>query len=443
MLNYFIIYFLKVSAIVFGYLLRPFRRNIRKDCPIQCLILAYCGVNNTGAEARVSEMIEQLNNEFKDSIYIKVFTLNKALTHRYIKHYKNVELVESHPVNVFKNSLIIAKSHINILAEGSTFDNTFSDVLLWFYLYFIDLSNKLGIYTVTYGVDAGKIHNHNRAYCKEIASKIDLLMLRSEKSRKIIENIGVKNNIKITADTVFTLNPEDDDWCKHFLEKNNITFQTPIIVIAYRDFYCWPVKIDLLKYFTGNKENQFIDVLYYTLRAEDKKARDYSIKAQAEYADYCVQNYNARIIFVAMESNDNNILKNVSRQMRQNSIIVSSDEYNAREIAAIIKISDLIVTARYHALIFALIFNRPFILLAPDARTSGIFEEIQIDCDYCIDYFDKDLLKNLYQATEKVFKEKESIVSHLKKILPDYQSRMNLNIKYFKDFTIEKGLFQD
>lgn len=437
MFNHFIIGSLKFLAVLFSLILKPFVNHHTKGDPVCCTILAYCGTNNTGAEARVNEIANHLINEFGNTLRVRIFTLDKLKTKRYIKN-NNIEILESHPVNIIKNSLLISQSHINILAEGSTFDNTFSDILLWCYLYFVDLSNRLGVYTVAYAVDAGKINEYNKAFCAQIANKIDLIMLRTGNSKRILNEIGVNKTCHVTADTAFSLEPASDEWYQKFCLKQKIDSSRPVIIISYRNFYCWPVKIDIFKYFSGNRNDQCIDILYYSYDLDEKKKLEMHRCAFAEYADDCYKKYNAQIILLAMESSDNLEVQNISKLMKSPSYVVLSDEYNAREIASIIKHSTFIVTARYHALIFALLTLKPFILLSIDQRTEGIFKELNVISDYVINYYDVQLREKLIKLTAKIIEDKEVFKNSIKEILPVYKSRMNENTKLFKELVISK-----
>lgn len=429
MLDSIVITIIKLLIIIFNIIVRPF---IKHNKVTTCVIMGYCGLNNTGAECRINEIIKQLNQEFQNQISITVLTENKTLTNRYIKESSNVFIKECKPHQIFKTSKIVSQSDIFILAEGCTFKDNFTPVLIWVFFFTCALAQSLGKKTIAYAVDAGKMSKPHQKFAKEIANNLDLLTVRTTKSANILNSLGVTNNIKITADTAFLTETKDKTWLNNILKEKGFNTNKPLIGIAFKEFFCWPVVPNFIKFITNNKTDLFRSGCYYTFSNEDRiKSASYH-KLLASYADWCAEEFDANIAIIAMEEMDNRPCEALINHMNHKPLFICSADYNAEEIATLLTNLKFLVTTRYHAIILSMQKAVPFIGLSSDERIEEIMKELNLYTDFFINYDEKKLLENLKDKTLNLNNKLSYISNIITEAFPNYVKRMNENTTLFK-----------
>lgn len=430
MLDYIVIRIIKLLIITFKIIVKPFSKQ---NNTLNCVIMGYCGLNNTGAECRINEMIKQINNELPNRLTIKIFTHNEKLTSRYIEESPNISIIECAPHQLFKVSKIIAQCDIFILAEGCTFKDDLTPLLIWAFFFTCGLAQSLGKTTIAYAVDAGKMSKPHQKFAKTIANNLDLLTVRTKKSVALLEEIGVTNTIKITADTAFLTDVKDLKWFDKLLTKNKINKNKPLIGIAYKDFYCWPIKPDFLKLITNNKTDHYKSCCYFTSSKTDKNKSKILQQLLASYADWCAEEFDANIAIIAMEEMDNKPCEDLMKEMKHKPIFINSSHYNAEEIATILTNLHFLISTRYHAIILSMQKAIPFIGLSFDERIEEIMKELNLNHDYYINYDEPNLLEKLKNNTLKIESNHASISKTIKEAFPNYINRMNSNTQLFKE----------
>ena len=193
------IYILWGLSKVLGCILLPikslfFSKKVRK----KCVLITYSGANNTGAEARTIEAIDQIKSASGDSYDYYFTTINKKNSLRYFDESDNFKVIEVHHIFFLFNLIpLYLKSDLVVLVEGSGFRQNFSSTLLWFFLSALTLAQALKIKTVAYAVDAGKLTTSNKIISKHVIDKLSLLMTRTQQAADVIKSWGVKNEIVV------------------------------------------------------------------------------------------------------------------------------------------------------------------------------------------------------------------------------------------------------
>ena len=426
------VFFLRTLVRIFGLIFRPFNKKWREGDPIECLVVGYGGANNTGAEARTVEAIKQML-EADPRVRITLTSLGRDQTLRYITEHERLKVAQINPVFIGCVLRLVLKSDIVVLAEGSCFKDNFSPALLWFFMYAAELAQKLKKPTVAYAVDAGKMKPQDEKWARETANKMDLLMTRTGAAAKLLKEIGVDKDIKVTTDTAFTQEPAQKKWVEECLHSNGIDPRWPIVGIAFEELFWWPVVIDLWKVVRGVREDHYKSVYYHSWPGDSKNLSSIMKKTIASYADWAAKEFGAQIAFFAMEQLDVQPCNDVQSMMKNRSVIFGADNYNAAQVTGLLRRLSWLVTCRYHALVLSMGGFVPLIGLAHDERIESIMDELHLKPDYFINYLEADILSKLILKTHKLVDEKDKLSGIIENNLPEYISRMFQNGAHFKE----------
>lgn len=415
---------------LFGCIFRPFSRRWQPGEAIECLVVGYGGANNTGAEARTAEAIRQMQAA-DERLRITLTSLDRRQTLRYIDEGSRLRVAQIHPVFIVSILRLVLRSDLVVLIEGSCFKENFAAALLWFFLYTAGLAQRFGKPTVAYGVDAGPLKPANRRWARDVAERMDLLMVRTHGARQVLRSIGVAREIAVTADTAFTLQPEGESWAETVLAGQGVDLSRPIVGIAFEEFFWWPVVPRPLRALVGIGEDRYKSVYYHSW-GRDGRARSRALKEQvARYADWAVATYGAQVVLVAMERLDIGPCRDVQGMIGARTVIVDADHANAAQIAAILRRLDWLVTCRYHALVLAMGGAVPTIGLAHDERIATIMDELGLLQDAFVSFEDGDVLALLQEKTRWLREHSSMVRRTIASSLPGYLARMAENGRRF------------
>lgn len=411
-------------------LLKPLKRRWREGLPVECLVVGYGGANNTGAEARTLGAIRQMLSA-DPRIKITLTSLDRLQTLRYIEETGRLRIAQINPIFIFSMIRLVLSTDIVVLVEGSCFKENFSSALLWFFMYSAELAQHFGIPTAAYGVDAGHLSEKNREWARDVANRMDLVMVRTRAAAQVLRSIGVRKAIEVTTDTAFGLESEKREWVDSALKGLGLDHKRPIAGIAFEEFFWWPVVPKPLRAVFGVKEDRYKSIYYHSWGSDGKRKSRVMKSDIAEYADWTASEYNTQIVFFAMERLDIGPCKDIQGMMKSNSILFDSDHVNARQITALLRRLDWLVTCRYHALVLSMEGMVPVIGLAHDERIASIMDELGFIEDYFVSYEDPDVLGMLKKMTRELKDETSRIRRVIADEVPRYIERMEENEKLF------------
>jgi len=398
------------------------------------LLAGYNGANNTGSEARLLSIIEDLRSVLGPETHITVPTLNEDNLRRYLKE---DEFLKISPISsiFFRDIRRLVKEHdVVILVEGSCYMDTWTSALLWAFLWATRCASNFKKPILAYAVDVGHLSSFNRKLVKREASKTTLILTRTELAAKELKKIGVTAPIDVTADCAFTFKIEEKD--KDILKDTFEGSDSGVVGFAPVDFYLWPV---LMRPW-GKKENEY-KWPYYFSRSKDRirKSEDLALK-WAQEADRIIEIYNKKIALICMEEVDEPIAKSIMGNMKNPEMvrIFSSKEFNASQMTSILRNLELLVTSRYHAGVLSLEGGIPQIAIGHDTRLKGFYSELGLE-DYLIDYMSPEIWNKLTQKVDELLQNPEIQKTALKSGFRDHLKRANKNPEILKDFILKSG----
>lgn len=432
------VYLLRFFAFFFGLVFRPFRKRWKKGEPIQCLVVGYGGANNTGAEARTDEAIKQMLAA-DDRLHITITALDRERMLRYTKEHDRLKVCQIHVTFVFSILRLALKSDMLVLIEGSCFKENFSQALFWFFMYSADLAQRFGLPTVTYAVDAGRLRTTNKIWGKNVAERIDLLMTRTAAAKGILtDDLGVRNEVVVTTDTAFTIEPETASWACKELERHGCDSAKPTIGIAFEELYWWPVMPSFWRYLTGQKEDQYKSIYYHTWPDNGRERSKKMKETVASFAGWVAEEFDVNIVFFAMERLDAGPCRDVMGILGGSSALFDSDHYNARQMTALLRELTMLVTCRYHALVLSMGGGVPVIGLAHDERIATMMDELGLKKKYFVNYKEDAIEEKLKNMSSELMNERMEINKRILESIPIYLSRMSENEKHFTQLLNEK-----
>lgn len=398
------------------------------------LLLGYNGANNTGSEARLLSIIDDVRAILGPKTLITVPTLNEVNLRRYIKEDEFLKIAPISSIFFLDIRRLVKEHDILVLVEGSCYMDTWTSALLWAFLWATRCAYNFKKPSIAYAVDAGHLSSFNRWLVRQEASKTDLILTRTELAAEEIKEIGVKAPIEVTADCAFTFETLKED--ANILNKIWPEPNSGVVGLAPIDFYLWPVVMRPW----GKKENLYKWPYYYS-RSKDRIGGSEQLAVKwAQEADRIIEKHGKRITLVCMEELDEPLARNIQNKMKNHEMskIFSSREYNASEMTNILRSLEILVTSRYHAGILSLKAQIPQIAVGHDTRLKGFYGELGLE-NYLIDYMSPEIWYRLSEKVDELLENPEMQKNLLKDGFIEHLNRASKNPEILKNFLQNRG----
>ncbi|MCI0511834.1 polysaccharide pyruvyl transferase family protein [candidate division KSB1 bacterium] len=345
------------------------------------LLIGYNGANNTGAEALLLADIEDLRAVLGPQVTLTVPSLNVANLQRYLKADEFLKIVRMPTIFLTKLPRLVRQQDLVMLVEGSSYMDTWTSALLWYFLYATHWAHRYRKACLAYAVDAGSLRPRNQRLVRREASKTDLIITRAQAAAERLRSWGVTAPIEVTADNAFNFqpNPRDMGWVK----RDWPAAEEGLIGMAVVNFYLWPVVFR----FWGRRNDCYKWPYYFSCSPERSQASVRLAAGYAAFADKLMQESGKAIALIAMEQLDEPFAKTVLARMQypDRARIFSSREYNASQMTTLLRSLDLLITSRYHACVLSLAAQIPQIAVGHDLRLKTIYEELDLKSEFFIE----------------------------------------------------------
>lgn len=398
------------------------------------LLVGYNGANNTGSEARLISIIDDIRALLGNDVQITVPTLNEENLRRYLKEESGIRIV---PIpSIFFQALrrLVNEHDLVLLVEGSCYMDSWTSALLWAFLYTTRCSYSSKTPCVAYAVDVGPLSSLNRFLVKREASKTDLIITRTKLAADTLKSIGVDAPMEITADCAFNFKLEKSS-------ENILSEAWPdvgnVAGLAVVDFHLWPVVIR-----PWGQEKYIYKWPYYFSRSRERVQQSEKLAREwAAQADRIIEKHHKNIALICMEEVDEPLARNILSKMRNpdKTRIFSSTEFNASQMTQILRSLDLLVTSRYHAGVLSLEANIPQIALGHDTRLKGFYQELGIYDDYFIDFTSENARNILTEKVDYLLENPDTMHEILKKGHQEHLNRSFRNRELLREFIKKQG----
>lgn len=216
------------------------------------------------------------------------------------------------------------------------------------YLREVQIAQELDIPTLTFAVSAGPLETQEaRRAVAAALNRMDGVTVREGLARRLLEEVGVKQDIQVTADPALLLTPEP--FTREMLEREGIVTERHLVGISVREV--GPAAPDL------DRDG------YHTLIANA--------------ADFIADRLDADLLFVPMERADvRESHAVIARMAAPERAWILKGEYGPRRILGLMDHLDMVVGMRLHFLIFAAIARIPLVPLPYAGKVTGFLEDL-------------------------------------------------------------------
>ena len=116
--------------------------------------------------------------------------------------------------------------------------------------------------------------------------------------------------------------------------------------------------------------------------------------------------------------------------------VFSSTQYNASQMASILRSLDLLITSRYHAGVLSLAHQVPQTAIGHDLRIKDLYNDLEIP-ELFVEHEDQNRYKALSDNVETLFNQYDTIKAKLRKGYLRYEAREKRNAQLFRVFLEE------
>lgn len=360
-------------------------RQTKKDGKVYDIaILGYYGYRNSGDDAILKAMIEQLGKNSK-GLSIVVLSNNPCETRT---EYKVQSVHRFNPFSVYS---VLSKTRLFIAGGGTLIQDGTSSRSLWYYLFILYLAKRKGARTVLFANGLGPLtRKKNRKAASKILNGMDAITLRDSNAYHELVSLNVTKPVtEITADPALTLTCRDLTAGLEILRKEGIPTDKKLVALCLRKW---------------------------------KKVKN-AAKILASVADRIVTDFNATPVFISMQHPDDlRFSEKVLSNMKQKGYILSG-MYTVDETLSVIGNMSLVIGMRLHSLIYAATLNIPMVGLAYEQKVGFFMQSINQPCvdwneNFCMDKFLQNL-NNVWRNSDRIRNELEQIKPRLVKMVND------------------------
>jgi len=241
--------------------------------------------------------------------------------------------------------------------------------------------------------DNDEISTFGNFLSRFVLNQAKLISVRDEESKKVLESLGVKRPIYVTADPAFTLTPARKERLNEILTLEGVSKDKAFLIgVAPRKaphgrFNVFPLGIQIR-----------LNLAPYAYYIQNQKLGC----TLAKTLDYFIDKLNAKVVFVPMYTGtnfsyrDHEFAHEIVNMMRnKNSATIVSGIYPPEELQAVFGEMDMIIGMTLHSLILAVTMNVPIVAISYSSKINRFMRAIGQE-DQLIDIWDvkfEDLLR--------------------------------------------------
>jgi len=338
------------------------------------MISGYFGFNNTGDEAILKSMVRAFKEKIPQ-VKIAVLSHNPLQTSQ---TYKVKALNRLHLIKIIR-----CLRNVNLFISGGgglLQDSTGKGWSILYYLGLILITKTAKVPVMIYAQGIGPINKKiNKLLIKWILNKVNLITVRDNHSKKLLNNLGVSGpSIYVNSDPVF------------LLKKKNINH-----IIDNHPYIQKLVNSD-------NRPLIGISVREYKSNGSDSKR----IFAQA--ADYLIENYQAKIIFFPFQFDEDVHINEEILSLMKNKAEALKIKLEPEELLSVLSQLSLVVGVRFHSIVFSSMVNIPFIAFNYDPKVRYFVEDLGLS-ELLLEIDEDTSLKNFQEKIEYVIENNDKI----------------------------------
>lgn len=304
---------------------------------------SYGGLN-LGDEAILQSMIAQLRSSLP--VELTVFSRDPADTRR--RHgVEHVVAVRDLSRSEIKREL--EPLDLFILGGGGILYDTDAET----YLREVQIACAAKIPVMVYAASAGPLEQPSvRALVRDALNQVDVISVRDQHSRRLLEQIGVEREISVTADPAILLEPEPLT-LDEIVHAEAIDPERCLIAMSVRE--------------PGPAAPGLALERYHEL--------------MANAADFVAARLNAEVVFFPLERRSLDVQHShgvVARMRLAHQATVLKGDYSPGQLVSLLQHFQFSLGMRLHFLIFSALAGVPFVALPYATKIQGFLEQLEL-----------------------------------------------------------------
>ena len=356
------------------------------------LISGYYGFDNIGDESILRTLITSLREKIPDC-RLTVLSHNPAST----REKYGVEAVERMSPGAILRA--VRQCDMLISGGGSLLQDVTSSKSIHYYLFIIRLAKLLGKKVFIYSQGIGPIdHAFNRRATARALKKADGIVVRDERSAKLLEQIGLpQERIVITADPVIRMKRPDRTVGREILARAGIKKDGRLTV-------GWAIR-------EKNRNSTFVREITECIR-------------------WLRENYDAESVLIPFHYEEDREVCSVIAERTNGAAKCLSEKYLSEDMLSIIGNMDVLVGVRLHSMIYAAIMGVPIIGVSYDPKCTAFLNSVGLDSLSTRETFSAEAFKAEFARVLETGKEQTAAVAENMRRL---QKKLDTNEEMIRD----------
>ena len=356
------------------------------------LISGYYGFDNIGDESILRTLITSLREKIPDC-RLTVLSHNPAST----REKYGVEAVERMSPGAILRA--VRRCDMLISGGGSLLQDVTSSKSIHYYLFIIRLAKLLGKKVFIYSQGIGPIdHAFNRRATARALKKADGIVVRDERSAKLLEQIGLpQERIVITADPVIRMKRPDRKVGREILARAGIKKDGRLTV-------GWAIR-------EKNRDSTFVREITECIR-------------------WLRENYDAESVLIPFHYEEDREVCSVIAERTNGAAKCLSEKYLSEDMLSIIGNMDVLVGVRLHSMIYAAIMGVPIIGVSYDPKCTAFLNSVGLDSLSTRETFSAEAFKAEFARVLETGKEQTAAVAENMRRL---QKELDTNEEMIRD----------
>jgi polysaccharide pyruvyl transferase WcaK-like protein len=414
--------------------------------PLRLLFAGYNGARNTGSDVRVEEMLRQIRHVLgANRVRCSVLTQNFDLTDGYFSGTEQVRLPDIFPPFLAGE---VPKHHGVVACEGSMFKSRFADALTTMMIGALGIAAARNKLSIGYGAEAGAMSKSLRRLVKRYCGT-SLVITRNEESEKILRQLAVPT--EPGTDTAWTFTPHPPERGEAALRELGWDGVTPVLAICPINPFWWPVRASvgkaIVRAATGAyRDSHYRSVYFHHAGPEVRDAYDRYLTSIAGAVNEFRRTRTVFPILVAMERLDKEACERLAPWI-DGAPVIASDRYDMYELVSILRLSRLMISSRFHAIVTSMPGLVPSAGITMDERIANLMKERDHE-DLLLTVDDPELGPKLADILDQLWLDGEAIrVGIGRSVVRNLKSMARMGLFFeqevrrrFPDFETRSGL---
>lgn len=266
----------------------------------------------------------------------------------------------------------------------------------------VRLAQQLGIFTCAASVGAGPLETQEgREAARAALNAMELVTVRDQEAKRLLEEIGVQRHIEVTADPAWLL--EGEQFSDEMLVREGINPESPLVGFSVRE--------------PGSAAPGLDESAYHRLIADA--------------ADFAVERFGTDVVFVPMERADIRHAHQVIAEMSNaQQAAVLNGSYRPSQVLGLVSRFQLAVGMRLHFLIFCALSNVPFLALPYAGKVSSMMRSLELPTESMVQ---EGRAGPLLASVDRLWDRREERGRHLQAKVPELRERARLTVRLIVD----------